>query len=270
MENTFLIGLIKGQTIPNTVYRQIGGNVYNQSNKLTNLSDTNITTPLNGQILYYLSPTYRNKFNTFQTGTSNINWGDMIGFATNGSNLFSQTLTYNNATQKYVQYQRLHSSINGNAMQLDTAKLITGGIYSMTVSNFPTTFYAFTSGSATNVNSVVSTTIMATYLTAASTGITLTNGCYNRAFEINGFLNIPLTTFTDNSLFTVYVYLGETIINQTSVVCRTGDIQKIINIYAVVNTTVANVGMKIDFRLQYTGSTLTTGATMFNFSVKSL
>jgi hypothetical protein len=272
MNNSQLIGVIKGQTAANTIYRTIGANVYNQNNNLSSLSDVQITTPLNGQILAYrtTTPNFINRFNTFQTGTANVNWSDMIGFPINGSNLFSQTLTYNNATQKYVQFQRLHSSINGTGMTLDSAKLITGGIYSITVSNFPTTFYAYSGGSVANSNSVVSSTIMATYLTAASTGITLTNGCYNRAFEVNGFLNIPLTTFTDNSSFIVYVYLGETIINQTSVVCRTGDTQKIINIYAVVNTTVANVGQKIDFRLQYTGSTLTTGASMFNFSVKSL
>jgi hypothetical protein len=98
----------------------------------------------------------------------------------------------------------------------------------------------------------------------------LQNGCYNRAFEINGYIFIPLSTFTDNSTFILYIYLGNTVINQTSVVCRTGDIIKYINIYAVINTTVANLGQKIDFRIQYTGSVLTTTAGMFSFSVKSL
>lgn len=272
MNNSQIIGVRKGQTIPNTIYRTIGGNVYNQSNILNSLSDVQITTPLSGQILAYrtTAPNFINRFNTFQTGASNVNWGDMIGFTSAATNVSSQTLTYNNATQKYVQFQRLHSSISGNSMAFDTAKLVTNGIYSMTVSNFPPTNYAFSSGSPSFSNSIISNTIMATYMTAASTGITLTNGCYNRAFEVNGYLSFNLTTFTDNSSFIVYVYLGETIIAQTSIVCRTGDTAKIILIYAVVNTTVANVGQKIDFRLQYTGSTLTASASLFNFSVKSL
>jgi hypothetical protein len=272
MNNSQIIGVIKGQTVANTIYRTIGGNVYNQNNILNNLSDVNITTPLSGQIVYFESPTYRNKFNTFQTGTSNINWSDMIGFSTSSLNTFSLTLTYNNATQKYVQYQRLHSSINANFLALNTVNLLTNNIFSISTRT-PSSNNAFNSPSFSISNSPVSGTIMATYLTANSgSGITLTNGCYNRAFEVNGYLSLSLATFTDGASFIVYVYLGNTIIAQTSVVCRTGDTTKLILIYAVVNTTVANVGQNIDFKLQYTGSTLTAGSggALFNFSVKSL
>jgi hypothetical protein len=275
MDTKLLIGIVKGSTAL-TVFRPIAENVYNQTLKIGNLYDVNITTPLNNQILYFLSPTYRNKGLIFQTGivggagNANIYWGDMIGEQTPALNVLSQTLTYNNAIDKFVQYQRLHSSAQGSNMSLNTTKMITNAIYSLTNTNTPLANYAFSSGSVSYNNSAISSTVMASYLVASNSGVLLQNGCYNRTFEINGFISIPLTTFTDNSSFIVYIYLGDTVINQTSVSCRTGDVIKYINIYAVVNTTVANLNQKIDFRIQYTGSVLTTSAGIFSFSVKSL
>ena len=275
MDTKTLIGVVKGATAL-TVFRPFAENVYNQTLKIGSLYDVNITTPLNNQILYFLYPTYRNKGLIFQTGAvggagnANIYWGDMIGEQTPAVNSLSQTLTYNNAIDKFVQYQRLHSSAQGSNMTLNNTKLITNAIYSLTNTNTPSANYAFSSGSVAYANTTVNTTVMASYLVASNSGILLQNGCYNRTFEINGFISIPLTTFTDNSNFILYVYLGDTVINQTSVVCRTGDVIKYINIYAVINTTVANLGQKIDFRIQYTGSVFTTTAGIFSFSVKSL
>jgi hypothetical protein len=274
MDTKLLIGIVKGSTAL-TVYRPVAENVYNQTLKIGNLYDANITTPLNNQILYFLSPSYRNKGLIFQTGTTgagniNIFWGDMIGEQFTALNSLSQTLTYNNALNKFVQYQRLHSSAQGVNGTLNATKLITNGIFSLINTNTPVANYGFSSVSVTYGNSAINATVMPSYLVASNSGILLQNGCYNRTFEINGFLSIPLTTFTDNSSFILYVYLGDTVINQTSVVCRTGDIVKYINIYSVINTTVANLGQKIDFRIQYTGSVLTTTAGTFSFSVKSL
>jgi hypothetical protein len=273
MDTKTLIGVIKGATAL-TVYRPIAENVYNQTLKIGNLYDVNITTPLNNQILYFLSPSYTNKTLTFQTGAvsigNNVFWGDMIGLQFSTSNVLSQTLTYNNATNQFAQFQRLHSSIMGSSTGLNATKMITNGIYSITNSNAPSANYAFSFGTTANFNTTVSTGVLPSYLVASAGGILLQNGCYNRSFEVNGFISIPLISFTDNSSFIVYVYLGETVINQTSVSCRTGDTIKYINIYAVVNTTVANVNQKIDFRIQYTGSILNTSAGIFSFSVKSL
>ena len=274
MDTKTLIGVVKGATAL-TVFRPVAENVYNQTLKIGNLYDVNITTQLNNQILYFLSPSYTNKGLIFQPGTSgtgnvNIFWGDMIGEQFTTLNSLSQTLTYNNALNKFVQYQRLHSSSQGSNMSLNTTKMITNGIFSLTNTNTPVLNYAFTGGSVAYGNTTINTTVMASYLVASNSGILLQNGCYNRTFEINGFISIPLTTFTDNSNFIVYIYLGETVINQTSVCCRTGDIIKYINIYSVINTTVDNLGQKIDFRIQYTGSVLTVGAGIFSFSVKSL
>ena len=274
MDTKTLIGVVKGATAL-TVFRPVAENVYNQTLKLGNLYDVNITTPLNNQILYFLSPSYRNKGLIFQTGASgagnvNIFWGDMIGEQFTTLNSLSQTLTYNNALNKFVQYQRLHSSAQGITASLNTTRLITNGIYSLINTNAPSTNYAFSSASITYGNTTVNVSVMPSYLVSSNSGILLQNGCYNRTFEINGYIFIPLSTFTDNSSFILYVYLGNTVINQTSVSCRTGDVVKYINIYAVINTTVANLGQKIDFRIQYTGSVLTTTAGTFCFSVKSL
>jgi hypothetical protein len=274
MDTKLLIGIVKGSTAL-TVYRPVAENVYNQTLKIGNLYDVNITTPLNNQILYFLSPSYRNKGLIFQPGTTgagnvNIFWGDMIGEQFTALNSLSQTLTYNNALNKFVQYQRLHSSAQGSNASLNATKLITNGIFSLINTNTPVANYGFSSVSVAYGNTTVNVSITPSYLVASNSGILLQNGCYNRTFEINGFLSVPLTTFTDNSSFILYVYLGDTVINQTSVSCRTGDIVKYINIYSVINTTVANLGQKIDFRIQYTGSVLTTTAGTFSFSVKSL
>jgi hypothetical protein len=276
MDTKTLIGVVKGATAL-TIFRPIAENVYNQTLKIGNLYDVNITSPLNNQILYFLSPSYRNKGLVFQTGTTgagniNIFWADMIGEQLTALNALSQTLTYNNAINKFVQYQRLHSSAQGSNATLNATRMITNGIFSLINTNTPSANYAFFGGSATVAygNTTVNINVMASYLVSSNSGILLQNGCYNRTFEINGFISIPLTTFTDNSSFILYVYLGDTVISQTSVSCRTGDVIKYINIYAVINTTVANLGQKIDLRIKYTGSVLTVGAGVFSFSVKSL
>ena len=283
MDSLSLNGIVKGATNP-VMYKSIGNDLYNSTSKISSLYDTNISLPTNNQILYFLTNSYRNKTLIATTGNlvTNKFWADMSGTGAAGSNLNSLTFTYSDASNRFLQYQRLHSSISISNGFLDGTKLITSNIYSLL------TGVAGAYGGAPSYlrqNSTSSTSVMPTYLNVETTGlpapIQLRNECYDRTFEINGFASIPINVVA-RSRFTVYIYLGESEVSQATVYCPSGNKDVFIGIYAVINTTVDDVGKNIDFRIKFSfppGFTPTVpipgyssagrGGVM-NFSVKSL
>ena len=280
MDALSLNGIVKGATNP-VMYKSIGNDLYNSTSKISSLYDTNITLPVNNEILYFLSPAYRNKTLTATTGNlaSNKFWVDMSGAGSSLTNIVSQTFTYSNASNRFLQYQRLHSSITATNTFLDTNKIRTQNIYSL-LNTTNTAGWAY-SGSPQYArhNSIVSTGVMPSYLSANTTGIQLINECYNRTFEINGFSSIP-TTVVAGSSFTVYIYLGDSVVSQATVYCQSGTNKDVfISIYAVIKTTAADVNKYIDFRIKFTfpqgvdpgnGYTGVTRGGVMNFAVKSL
>jgi hypothetical protein len=270
MENSQLIGIVKSGTNL-TIYDPIASNVYNQTLKITDLYDTNITTPIGGQIIYFLTPTYRNKTLTFQTGRiSNIFWGDMIGGQLSNA---SMTLTFSSATagigsNKFCQYQRLHSSRGVNNASLDATKLLTNGIYSLLNSTLASNAYTV-NPTFNNTDSVFTSGTLSSYLITSSNGILLRNECYPRTFEINGFISIPITEVNDGASFILYIYNDTNIIAQTEVCCGSQSKTVVIGIFAVISTTIADVNKPLDLRIKFTGNTLTVGnKAVANFVVK--
>jgi len=269
MDSLSLSGIFKGAINP-TIYKSIGNDLYNSSSKISSLYDTNITTPLNNQMIYYLTPTFRNKSLALTTGkTANIFWSDMVGASLPASNLNSQTITYTNVNNTFLQFQRAHAGAFVSSVALDTTKMLTNNIYSLLNTAVPAE-RAYVSATITRSNSVVSTTVANSYLFSNTTGVLLRNDCYNRTFEINGFLATSSNTVTNGASFTVYIYLGTDIIAQTDICCNTSKVENYVNIYAVIKTTVADVDKYIDFKIRYSGSVLVSSATQMTFSVKSL
>jgi hypothetical protein len=270
MENSQLIGRIKGAPTLFTRYRPAGNNIYNSTTKLQNLYDTLITTPTNNQVLYLLTTFWRNK--TLQaTGglTSNIYWFDMYGNNVTTSNSPSQTFTYSNASSKYIQYQKLTSDILGNGVTYNTTLLNTGALCSLINTNdFPN--YAISGGSVTRNNSFFSSGVMTSYLFSNTSGILLRNECYDRNFEINAYISIYVTAFNPGSSFKLFLYLGNNVIAQTQVFCNSITDPVYINLYGLVRTSVVDVDKYIDFRIQYLGSGLTTRASGFQIVVRTL
>jgi hypothetical protein len=270
MENSQLIGRIKGAPTLFTRYRPVGNNIYNSTTKLLNLYDTLITTPLNNQVLYLLVTSWRNK--TLQaTGglVSNIFWGDMYGNNLTTANSASQTITYSNASSKYIQYQRLSSAYKVTNINYDTIKLNTGGIYSL-LNTVDTANYGISFGLTDRNNSVATSAIMASYLIGDLQGILLRNQCYDRNFEINGFIQIPATAFSAGASFKLYIYLGTDIVAQTQVYCNSTTDPLYINLYGVIRTSVLDVNKYIDLKLEYLGTGLITNIGFCNLTVKTL
>ena len=270
MENSQLIGRIKGAPTLFTRYRPVGNNIYNSTTKLLNLYDTLITTPLNNQVLYLLTTFWRNK--TLQaTGgnVSNIFWGDMYGNNLTTANVASQTFTYSNASSKYIQYQRLSSAYEVSTVNYDVVKLNTGGIYSL-LNTVDTANYALTFGISERTNSSFTAGIMASYLIGDLQGILLRNECYDRNFEINGFIQIPATAFSVGASFKLYIYLGTDIVAQTQVYCNSTTDPLYINLYGVIRTSVLDVNKYIDLKLQYLGTGLISNLGFCNLTVKTL
>ena len=278
MDSLSLNGIVKGATNP-VMYKSIGNDLYNSTSKISSLYDTSITLPANNQILYFLSQAYRNKTLTATTGNlaSNKFWADMSGTGAAGSNVNSLTFTYSNASNRFLQYQRLHSSITATSAFLVTLKMLTQNIYSLLNTTNTDNIWAYGSSPLyVRNNSIVSTGVMPLYLNANTTGIQLINECYNRTFEINGFVSIPIPTtvvISPGSRFTVYIYLGEREVSQATVYFKSGNNDVFINIYAVINTTLDDVNKYIDFRIKLTtqGTYASAGrGGVMNFSVKSL
>jgi hypothetical protein len=259
MDSLKLIGSFKASGF-RTLYQPIVNNVYSSTSKLSSLYDTSILTPVNNQVLYFLTPSYRNKFLTALTGkTSNIFWEDMVGTGNTATTLAAMTISYSSATSKYIQYPRLNSSIHNATATLDNAKMNTGGIYSL-INQVNTANYALTATGGTRQNSVVSIGAMSpSYLNIDTTGVLLRSECYNRNFEVNGFVQIKTDVFSAGASFIVYIYLGTNIVAQTRAYCIDSENNLVINIYAVINTTIADVNKYIDFRIQYIGSSYTNG-----------
>jgi len=272
MDSIKLIGNFKGSNVK-TIYRPAGNNVYNSTSKLSSLYDTNISSLINNQILYYLSPSYRNKLLTFTTGRLvNIFWNDMVGNSAN-VNSASQTLTYTNGSVRFVQYQRLSSTTYMSNINLDTTKLNTGAIYSL-LNTFDTANYV-ARGTVNRNNTTVSTTAMASYLVSGTTGIVIQNECYNRNYEINAFIGIPTTGFSAGASFKLYITIRDpvitTVIAETQVYCNSTTDQIYINLYGVFNATVNDVNKVFDLKIQYLGTGLTLLATgNFTYVVKTL
>lgn len=273
MDSIKLIGNFKNSA-PRTIYRPAGNNVYNSTSKLSSLYDTNITSLLNKQVLYFLSPTYRNKLLTFTTGRLvNIFWGDMVGNSS-ASNSASQTLTYSNGTNRFVQFQRQSSTTYMSGTNLDTTKLNTGAIYSL-LNTFDTANYV-ARGTVNRNNTTVSTTAMSSYLLSDTTGILIQNECYDRNFEINAFISIPTSTFSEGASFKIFIVLANvletTTIAETQVYCNSTSDSLNINLYGAYRTSVNDVNKVFDFKIQYLGTDLTLRASHGNFTyvVKSL
>jgi len=271
MDAIKLIGSVKYSS-DITIYQPIGNNIYNSTSKLSSLYDTNITTPLNNQVLYFLSPTYRNK-TLIATGGQFINnfWADMIGRNTPNLNIASLTFTYSNVSSKYIQYQRLSSGFNISVMGLNTTKMNTGGLFSL-INTVDTANFALSNSilSGNRNNSVFSSPTMASYLIADTRGFLLRNECYDRNFEINGYIQIPVSAYSDGASFKLYIYLGSDIIAQTQVYCNGINNPVYINLFAVVRTTILDINKYIDFKIQYLGSGLTMTAGNINLVVKTL
>jgi hypothetical protein len=269
MDSIKLIGSFKGSSVI-TIYRPAGNNIYNSTSKLSSLYDTNITSLLNNEVLYFLSPTYRNKLLTFTTGrTANIFWGDMLGNST-AANSVSQTLTYSNATNSFIQYQRLHSSTTIVLISLNATKLNTNAVYSM-LNSLDTANYALRFPFITRNNTVVSTTAMGSYLTSETTGIVIRNECYDRNFEINAFIQINATGFSAGASFKLFITLGTNIIAETQVYCNSITQPLNINLYGAIRTTVDDIGKNFDFKIQYLGSGLTVLSDgQISYAVKTL
>lgn len=268
MDTLKLIGSFKGSAF-RTIYSPIGNNIYNSTSKLSSLYDTNITTPLNNQVLYFLSPSYSNKTLIATSGKDiNIFWNDLFGRSAIALNIASLTFTYSNASSKYIQYQRLSSGLTLSNMTLNTTKMNTNGIYSL-INTVDTANFALTNTVLASNNAVVSST-MASYLIANTSGILLRNECYNRNFEINGYIQLPTTGFSAGASFKLYIYLGTDIIAQTQVYCVGVNNPVYINLYAVIRTTVLDLNKYIDFKIQYLGTGLTMVAGNLNFVVKCL
>jgi len=273
MDSLKLIGKFKNSTNAITIYRPAGNKIYNSTSKLSSLYDTNISSLTNNQVFYFLSPTYRNKSLTFTTGRLvNIFWSDMVGNSA-AANSPSQTLTYSNASARFVQYQRLSSTTYMSNINLDTTKLNTGAIYSL-LNTFDTANYV-ARGTANRNNTTVSTTAMASYLLSGTTGIVIQNECYNRNFEINAFIGIPTTGFSAGASFKVSIVLWNvletTVIAETQVYCNSTTDQLYINLYGAFRTSVNDINKLFDFRIQYLGTGLTLLATgNFTYVVKSL
>jgi hypothetical protein len=270
MENSQLIGRIKGAPTLFTRYRPAGNNIYNSTTKLSSLYDTTITTPLNNQVFYLLTTLWRNK--TLQaTGgnVANIYWGDMYGQSLTSGNVASTTFTYSNASSKYIQYQRLSSAYKVQSFQFDNDKLNTGNIYSL-LNTVDTENYALISATNERTNSFVSSTVMASYLISDTRGILLRNECYDRNFEINSFIRIPSTSFSVGASFKLYIYLGTDIIAQTQVYCNSTTDPIYINLYGVIRTSVLDINKYIDLKIQYLGTGLLTDIGFCNLVVKVL
>jgi len=258
MDSLRLIGRFKNSTA-RTIYRPAGNNIYNSTSKLSSLYDTTITSLANNQVFYFLSPSYRNKSLTFTTGrTSNIFWSDMVGNSS-AANSASQTLTYTNANARLVQYQRLTSSTTVLLINLNTTKLNTNAIYSM-LNTFDTANYVINPASTIRNNTTVSTTAMPSYLLSGTSGILLQNECYNRNFEINAYIQIPVTAFSVGASFKLYIVLWNvvetTVIAETQVYCNSINQPLNINLYGAYRTSVNDVNKLFDFRIQYLGTGL--------------
>jgi hypothetical protein len=288
MDALSLNGIVKGDTTNSPViYKSIGNDLYNSTSKISSLYDTNISLPANNQILYYLNRAYRNKTLIATTGnlTTNKFWADMSGTGSTELNLNSLTFTYSNASNRFLQYQRLHYSISATGAFLESAKMRSENIYSLLNSASGITGIWAYGGSPiyvrTNPIPIVSTGVMPSYLNINTTGIQLSNECYNRTFEINGFVSIP-TNVVAGSRFTVYIYLGDNEVSQATAYCQSGNRDVFIGIYAVIKTTAEDVNKYIDFRIKFTfptgfiqtpqtpGYTFAGRGGVMNFSVKSL
>lgn len=261
MDDIKLSGTFRSGTRP-IIYRPIANGVYNVNNSLINLYDVTTTQPTtaNNYMFYRtLVPNWGFRQYAFTGGIQggqSLYWSDVIGTAGSTFNSNSLGLTYNQIDSKFYHYQKLHLRLHSQAT-LSNTKLLTGGIFNLNA-NVVVANSAYTTGGSPQASiGTALISVLPVYLSDTTSGILLSNACYNRNFYVNGSIFMPLNTVSTGGTFTLYIYLGDDIKSQVSLSCISGERSKTLHINTVIRTTIADVGKTIVFKIRYAGAILT-------------
>ena len=286
MDSRKLLGTFRGSTALN-LYTPIGNNIYNVDNRISSLFNTTTTPPttVDNYLYYRVSPSPNWVFRRYQlngasgNNTPSIYWGDVSGTGSIGTYTNAHYITYNGVSGRFVGYQKLFVRIMGfPSTGLDNTKLRTQAIYQLndTSSGATRATNAFIQGipSPAIFLSSSSPNLLPEYLTADFTGIIFQNACYNRNFFINGSIYISLSSIGNGAKFTFYIFLGNDILAESSMVCKNGQNSVTLFVNTVLKTTVADVGKRMLFKLKYTAGDATilttTTPTQYCASIRTL
>jgi hypothetical protein len=265
MDSNKLIGAFRGTGVRPNLYRPLVNNVYSTDNRIRNLYDFRTVVPtatLNYMYLTAGTPPWNYRRYLFSStsasdGQQSIYWKDMRG-STLGNASRNMSITYNSLNNSFYQLQKMSFNQFASYLTLDTTKLLTGGIFNLN-NGVDTEQNAYTSNTAipfVNISNY-SSTILSPYIQTSNSGIVLTNAFYNRNYFINASIYIDFLTVNTGATFTLYIYYGDNIVGQASLGCVAGEKNKILFANAVINSTVADVGKLINFKIKFTGTILT-------------
>lgn len=265
MDSTKLIGAFRGTGVRPNLYRPLANNVYSTDNKIINLYDFRTvvpTTTLNYMYLTAATPPWNYRKYLFSSssttiGQQSIYWKDMRGTIAFGQ-INNMSIMYNSLNNSFYQLQKPSLNQFASYLVLDPTKLITGGIYNLN-NGVDTAQNAYTSNTAipfvavSNYNS----SILSPFIQSSNSGTVLSNSFYNRNYLVNASIYIDFTAVNTGATFTLYIYYGDDIISQATLGCVAGEKNKTLFANAIINTTVADVGKLLNFKLKFTGTILT-------------
>jgi hypothetical protein len=264
MDSSKLLGTFRGSTAL-TLYRPIGNNIYNVDNRISALYNTTTTQPTTAyNYLYYNTSGVAWRFRPYQLNggsgirTPSIYWLDMT-FSNSVFDLVNQHyLTYNGANSKFVPYQKQFMTVRQfPGSTFDSAKLSTQQILVMNDSTTPSNnAFNIVVGSTLGIGASTPN-LMLPYMAMNNTGITLQNACYNRNYFINTNVYISFTSIGTGATFTIYIYLNNDILAQSTMACKTGQNSLVIFCNTLLRTTIDDVGKKIYFKIKYTAGDAT-------------
>jgi hypothetical protein len=285
MDSSKLFGTFRGSTAL-TLYRPVGNNIYNVDNRVSSFYNTTTTQPTTvHNYLYYNTTGVAWRFRPYQLNgasgvrTPSIYWADVSGSGSVFDTTNACYLTYNGSSGRFVPYQKLFVRIQGvPSTGLDNTKMRTQAIYQLNATNSGAirATNAFIQGiqSPFVFNSPATTNFLETYLTCDNTGILFQNSFPNRNFFINGSIYISLSSIGNGAKFTFYIFMGNDILAESSMVCKNGQNSVTLFVNTVYRGRVEDVGKIMLFKLKYTAGDATilttTTPTQYCASIRTL
>jgi hypothetical protein len=264
MDSSKLFGTFRGSTAL-TFYRPAGNNIYNVDNRISSFYNTTTTQPnTEHNYLYYNTTGVAWRFRPYQLNggsgvrSPSIYWGDLSA----SNSVFDLTnahyLTYNGVSGRFVPYQKQVMTVRQfPGSTFDSAKLSTQQILVMNDSTIANdNAFNIVVGSQLGIGAST-TNLMLPYMSMNNSGLTLQNACYNRNIFINTNVYISFTSIGNGATFTLYIYLADVIIGESTMSCKNGQNSLAIFANTVLKTTVADVGKKIFFKIKYTAGDAT-------------